>query len=123
MASKSNALFHGRNTIINSKIFKFIDRLAKLAFISVRSTFKNYRDLARRLILSMSLGLISASTYSAELFEVFMDDPEHLESMSSICINMHEDEYYESDLCEHAAQAIYLLKLQQLGDINALTQL
>jgi hypothetical protein len=123
MASIRNTLFHGRDTTISNENLKAMDRFATLTIPSIFSKLYRFSHCVRYVVLTTLLGVFSASAFSAELFEVFMDEPEHLESMSSICINMQEDDYYDSELCEHAAQAIYLLKLQDLGDSSALTLL
>jgi hypothetical protein len=120
MASIQSSILHGRKYSTVNTYFRFAHSTLKAEmYLSLISSHSGFKKLALTCILSS----IASAAYSTELFEVLMDDAEHLESMSSVCINMHEDEYYQSDLCEHAAQAIYLLKLQELGDVNVLSNL
>lgn len=68
----------------------------------------------RRLTLSSVLATASFSVCAVELYEVFMESPEHLAEASAVCLSMHEDQYQNSLMCDHAIQAIHLLKLQEL---------
>ena len=109
-------------------IFKYVNTEILVAMMLMnKSAHKNRHDFSVQLVQKklqqavrktrvficfLAVIPFSASVFSAELYEAFMGNPEHLEEASEVCLTMDEETYKNSGLCEHAGHAIHLLRLQ-----------